>query len=61
MSKFHLRMTSAQSLNKSIEEQGTTNSLSKLQFVEQELSQIEELTDIMDMKIDDLELGASQN
>ena len=54
-------MTSAQSLNKSIEEQGTTNSLSKLQFVEQELSQIEELTDIMDMKIDDLELGASQN
>ena len=61
MSKFHLRMTSVQSLNNSTEEQGISNSLSKLQFVEQELSKIEELTDIMDMKIDDLELGASQN
>jgi hypothetical protein len=54
-------MTSVQSLNNSTEEQGISNSLSKLQFVEQELSKIEELTDIMDMKIDDLELGASQN
>lgn len=60
MSKFHLKMTSAHSRNQSMElEEEVTNSVSNLQFVQQELSKIEELTDIMDMPIDDLELGTS--